>query len=95
MNRSRVNLIAASVTFGLVLAGTVLIHTSAYAERASGSYPYCAFGDGGTICYFDSWAQCASAGAGRCVENPGFSGGKAMARATPGRRQVIRSPGAR
>jgi uncharacterized protein DUF3551 len=83
MNRFRVNLIAASaVAFGLALAGTALAPTGAYAQRAPDSYPYCALGDGWTNCYFDSWADCAGAGAGRCVENPGFNGGNAMARAT-------------
>ena len=84
MNRFRVNLIAASaVTFGLSLAGMTLVQTSAYAERGPNSYPYCAIhGEGGTICYFDSRAQCASAGGGRCIDNPGFDGGNAMARAT-------------
>jgi hypothetical protein len=95
MNRSRVNLIAASaVTFGLALAGTALVPTGAYAQRAPDSYPYCALGDGWTNCYFDSRAECDGAGAGRCVDNPGFNGGNAMARATSGR-QVTRSSGAR
>jgi hypothetical protein len=95
MNRSRVNLIAASaVTFGLALAGTALAPTGAYAQRAPDSYPYCALGDGWTNCYFDSRAECDGAGAGRCVDNPGFNGGNAMARATSGR-QVIRPSGAR
>ena len=95
MNRSRVNLIAASaVTFGLAFAGMMLVHTDAYAQRAPDSYPYCALGDGWTNCYFDSRAECDGAGAGRCVDNPGFNGGNAMARATSGR-QVIRPSGAR
>ena len=38
MNRSRVNLIAASVTFGLALAGTGLVHTGAYAQNATDSF---------------------------------------------------------
>ena len=84
MNWFRVNLVAASaVTFGLALAGTALVNTGAYAERGPDSYHYCALeGKGGTICYFDSRAQCASAGGGRCIDNPGFDGGNAMARAT-------------
>ena len=90
MNRSRVNLIAASaVMFGLALAGTALAPTGAYAQRAPDSYPYCALGDGWTNCYFDSRADCAGAGAGRCVDNPGFDVGNATARATAGR-HVIR-----
>jgi hypothetical protein len=95
MNRSRVNLItAAAVTFGLAFAGNALVHTAAHAQRAPDSYPYCALGDGWTNCYFDSRAECAGAAGGRCVENPGFNGGQAMARAIPGR-HVIRSSGAR
>jgi len=79
MKQSRVNLIVASaVTFGLVLADTALVNTGAYAQRSPDSYRYCAIsGDGGTICYFDSRAQCPD-----CVENPGFNGGNAAARAT-------------
>ena len=92
MKRSRANLKAASaVTFGLALAGMTLAHTGAYAQRAPDSYPYCAIhGEGGTICYFDSRAQCSSAGGGRCIDNPSFTGGNAMARATFGRSQKPR-----
>jgi hypothetical protein len=96
MNRSRMNLMAAAVvTFGLAFAGDAIAETGAYAQRAPDGYAYCALGDGWTNCYFNSWAQCSSAGAGRCIENPGFNGGKAMARAIPGRSRVIRSSGAR
>ena len=91
MIRARVNLVAASaVTFGLALAGTALAPAGAYAERAPESYPYCAFGDGWTNCYFDSRAACAGAVAGRCVDNPGFHGGDAMARATSARSHKAR-----
>ena len=92
MKRSRVYRKAASaVTFGLALAGMTLAHTGAYAQRAPDSYPYCALqGLGGTICYFDSWAACDSAGSGRCIDNPGFNGGNAMARATSARSQKPR-----
>jgi hypothetical protein len=84
MNRYLVNRIAASaVTFGLVLAGTALANTDAYAERGPDSYPYCSLDpEGGTICYFDSRAQCSGAASGRCIDNPSFTGGGAMARAT-------------
>jgi hypothetical protein len=84
MKRSRVFLKAASaVTFGLALAGMTLAHTGAYAQRAPDSYPYCALnGLGATVCYFDSRAGCAAAGSGRCIDNPSFNGGNAMARAT-------------
>jgi hypothetical protein len=87
MKRSRINLTAASaVTFGLALAGTALTLPGAYAQRAPDSYPYCAIqGDGGTNCYFDNRTECARAGGGRCVENPSFTGGTAMARAISGR----------
>ena len=89
MNRFRVNLIAASaVTFGLALAGVTLARTGAYAQRAPDSYPYCAMqGLGGTICYYDSWAQCDAAASGRCIDNPSFNGGNAMARASERRSQ--------
>ena len=94
MKRSGINLIVASaMTFGLASAGAALAHAGADAARESDSYPYCALGDGWTSCYFDSLTQCSSAGAGRCVENPAFSGGNAMARASG--RRVIRSSGAR
>ena len=84
MNRSQVSrIVASAVTFGLALAGMTLVHTGAYAQRAPDSYPYCALeGLGGTICYFDSRAQCSGAGGGRCIDNPSFNGGNAMARAT-------------
>src|SRR4051812_23632385 len=95
MCRSRVDLTAASaVAFGLALAGTALASTAAYAQRAPGSYPYCALGDGWTSCYFYSWTECAGAAARRCFENPDFHGGNAMGRAAPGR-QVIGPSGAR
>jgi hypothetical protein len=86
MKRSRVIRKAASTaTFGLALAGMTLAHTGAFAQRAPDSYPFCAIhGLGGTICYYDSRAQCSSAGSGRCVDNPGFNGGNAMARAISG-----------
>ena len=92
MNRSRLNLIAASaVTFGLALAGTALVNTDAYAQRAPDSYPYCSLDpEGGTICYFDSRAQCSGAASGRCIDNPSFNGGNAMARATFRRSQKPR-----
>jgi hypothetical protein len=84
MKRSRVNLIVASaVTFGLALADTALARTGDDAQRGPDSYPYCALsGDGATICYFDSRAKCAAATGEGCIDNPGFDGGNAMARAT-------------
>jgi hypothetical protein len=84
MNRSRVKrIVASAVMFGLALAGTALVDTGAYAERGPDSYPYCALeGKGGTICYFDSRAQCSAAASGRCIDNPSFNGLNAMARAT-------------
>jgi hypothetical protein len=89
MKRLRVNLIAASaVTAGLALAGTALVPTGAYAQRSPDSYPYCSLDpEGGTICYFDSRAQCSGAASGRCIDNPSFNGGNAMARATIRRSQ--------
>jgi hypothetical protein len=84
MKRSRVNLIVASaVTFGLALAGTALANTGTDGQRGPNSYPYCALsGKGATICYFDSRANCAAATGEGCIDNPGFDGGNAMARAT-------------
>ena len=84
MKRFRVNFKAASAaTFGLVLAGMTLVHTAADAQRGPDSYPYCALdGESATVCYFDSRATCSRAGIAGCIDNPGFNGGNAMARAT-------------
>lgn len=71
----------AVVTFGLALAGAVVGNTDAHAQRAPDSYPYCALNtEGGTICYYDSHAQCEAASLG-CIDNPAYIGGGAMARA--------------
>jgi hypothetical protein len=81
MKQLRANLITASaVTAGLALAGTALADT----QRGPNSYPYCAMsGESATICYFDSRTACVASGAvGGCIDNPGFAGGNAMARAT-------------
>jgi hypothetical protein len=45
--------------------------------------------DGWTSCNFVELAPCSNAGAGCCVDNPVFNGGKAMARATPGGTRLI------
>jgi hypothetical protein len=71
----------ATVTFGLAFAGAAISNTDAYAQRAPNSYPYCALQtEGGTICYYDSHAQCSAASLG-CIDNPAYIGGAAMARA--------------
>ena len=91
MKRSRANLNAAcAATFGLALVGMTLVPTDAYAERGPDSYAYCAIsGLGATVCYFDTRAQCFGA-TGGCIDNPGFDGGSAMARATSRRSQKPR-----
>ena len=65
------------VAVSLALSLVAISRTEGRAQAGPESHPYCALDEnGGTDCYYDSRQGCGA----RCIDNPSYAGGGAMAR---------------
>ena len=74
----------ALTTFCAAMSIVAINIDTSQAQTSPEDYRYCSLDhSGATVCYFNSRADCARSGSGRCIDNPLYNGvGDAMARET-------------